>query len=153
MPTGYYKRSPEQILFLKTINIGRKRSVEEKRIISLNLKGNHNTKGQKRSKAFKEICRKRMIGKKYALGVNLGEKHWNWKGNKALYGTIHDWIQYHLGKPTKCINCGKTEGKFTWASISHEVKRDLKDYIPLCYKCHFWYDKRNMKININKLGT
>ena len=35
----------------------------------------------------------------------------NWKGDNAGYGSKHDWIKLHFGKPSLCENCGKTDKK------------------------------------------
>ncbi|MEK6880161.1 MAG: DUF2256 domain-containing protein [Nanoarchaeota archaeon] len=70
---------------------------------------------------------------------------WNWKGDDVKYGTLHDWVYRHLGKPTKCEFCGKKGLKsrqIHWANKSHEYKRELSDWLQLCVKCHSKYDKK-----------
>lgn len=71
-----------------------------------------------------------------------GEYNGTWKGDKAGYDAIHDWVKRYLGYPKKCEHCGTTDEKrkFEWASKSHTCKRDLKDWIRLCCSCHQKYD-------------
>ena len=76
-----------------------------------------------------------------------GEKNHNWKGDKVDYGSLHSWIRRHLSKPTECEHCGKIGKKennkwnIHWANIDHTYKRNTKDWIALCPKCHGEYDK------------
>ena len=66
-----------------------------------------------------------------------GEKHHNWKGDLATYGSKHDWIERHGGKPSLCERCGTKESKrFMWHNVSHEYKRELSDWERLCSMCH-----------------
>lgn len=80
-----------------------------------------------------------------------GDKNGNWKGEKASYGSIHDWVSRHLGNPDTCEHCGKsglTGCKIQWANIDHFYRRDFNDWIRLCVPCHRKYDKsRGEKIN------
>lgn len=78
---------------------------------------------------------------------NRDEKHYLWRGEKAKYGTKHQWIRRLLGSANKCIRCGLNtlpEGKkryFDWANISGEYKREVSDWMQLCKKCHKAFDK------------
>lgn len=74
----------------------------------------------------------------------MGDKNWIWRGNDVSYGSLHKWVRRHLGIPGECAYCGfdTKQGRIEWASVSHEAKRDLKDYLPLCIPCHRDYDKR-----------
>ena len=72
-----------------------------------------------------------------------GPNTWNWKGDSAKYGTLHDWVYYHRGSPRYCEHCGTTKKRmYHWANKSGEYKRDLDDWIRLCVPCHRKYDKR-----------
>lgn len=68
----------------------------------------------------------------------------NWKGDKVGYEALHQWVRRHKGAPMKCEWCGK-ESKIPqmihWANKSNEYKRDLKDWVRLCAKCHKKHDK------------
>lgn len=69
-----------------------------------------------------------------------GENSPVWKGDKVGYDGIHSWVRRNKGKPNKCSFCKSIE-KIEWANKSHKYKRDLDDWISLCHKCHFQYDK------------
>lgn len=70
-----------------------------------------------------------------------GKQPHNFKTEGFGYNTLHDWVYRHKGKPTKCQHCGTNKGRIEWANKSHEYKRNLKDWIPLCKKCHVKYDR------------
>lgn len=82
------------------------------------------------------------------LGKMTGEDHWAWKDEGVGYRALHRWVENHLGKPTQCEQC---KGQFfdrriQWANKSHEYKRDLTDWIRLCAKCHYAYDRKRATI-------
>ncbi len=68
-----------------------------------------------------------------------GSEHPSWKGNNASYFVIHKWIRKNYGKAEKCKKCGSIHN-VVWANISHKYKRNIKDFIQLCQKCHMKYD-------------
>ena len=73
-----------------------------------------------------------------------GEKHFAWKGNKVGYEALHTWIYRNLGKPTQCEFCGRDglSGKYIhWANKSRKYLRTLSDWLRLCAKCHWKYDR------------
>lgn len=75
-----------------------------------------------------------------------GEENIGWLGDKVSYRGIHLWINKRLGKPKKCEMCKKdnlTGQKIHWCNISHLYKREKKDWIRLCAKCHGRYDTFN----------
>ena len=74
------------------------------------------------------------------------ENHPLWKGQKASYSAVHHWLHRKLGSAPLCQFCGKTEGKFEWANKSREYKRDLEDWLSLCYSCHDTYDGARQKM-------
>ena len=125
-------------------------------------------KGKKMPKEWAEKTRKAREGKcggwnKGKKGIyseealekmrqaKLGHIPWN-KGTQGLmptpknlkekpsYGALHQWVRRWKGKPPKCEVCGQTERRMTWANISREYKRDLDDFVALCYSCHKKYD-------------
>ena len=73
------------------------------------------------------------------------KNHHNWKGNKAKYKAIHNWVNSHKGKPQVCQLCGKTnkETRIEWANKDHKYRRNLDDYFSLCCSCHLKYDLAN----------
>lgn len=68
--------------------------------------------------------------------VRYGATPGNYKGEKASYSAHHHWAKYHLGKASKCENCETVEGRFEWANLSGEYKRELSDWASLCILCH-----------------
>jgi hypothetical protein len=81
----------------------------------------------------------------FSLHKFEGVKHAKWKGDKVGYMALHAWVNRKLGKPTKCSFCGRDglKGSYIhWANISGKYKRDLFDWIRLCAKCHYSYDRK-----------
>jgi len=88
------------------------------------------------------------------LGTKDGEKrkytyaevtYKSWKGSKDEYRALHYWVQGELGKPDTCTQCKRTGlsgRKIHWANISGEYRKDLRDWVRLCAKCHMKYDRR-----------
>ena len=112
---------------------------------------NNSFYGKKHSKQAIEKNRIAHIGKPSNKGQKrydiIGEKHFAWKGDKVGYEALHTWVSRRLGKPNHCAVCQTTEAKrFAWANISHSYKRDLSDWIRLCYSCHKLYDLGKIKI-------
>ena len=74
-----------------------------------------------------------------------GKNHANWKGSKVSYTALHHWLYRELGKPDTCQFCKRSglKGKFIqWANKSGEYKRELSDWLRLCAKCHYAYDRK-----------
>lgn len=90
-----------------------------------------------------------------------------WKGSKAGYGSIHDWIKAHLGSATKCENPNciyprTTRNKvllkpkaFDWALKRGRMYTDRKidSFIQLCRSCHQRYDFKEKMRKRNKKGV
>ena len=70
------------------------------------------------------------------------------KGTPQEYSHIHYWIGTKLGKPSQCEDCGRfAKGKqIDWANKSGEYKQELNDWIRLCKKCHWSYDKQFLRM-------
>lgn len=85
-------------------------------------------------------------------GVKENEANPMWKGDKASYGSIHDWVRKRLGTPSRCENCGSTNGKhYEWANLdNHSCKRNLEDWIRLCAKCHRRFDHGLITVSRNQ---
>ena len=77
--------------------------------------------------------------------VKFGEQNGMWKGDDVGYSALHKWIYRKKGKAVKCEKCG-VECKCSWANLSGEYKRDVRDFISLCYSCHKKFDSINIKI-------
>lgn len=73
------------------------------------------------------------------------DRHWNWKGDKVGYRTLHKWVENKLGKPNFCEHCrnGKLKHRqYQWANVSGDYKRLISDWRRLCVKCHKAFDSR-----------
>jgi len=57
------------------------------------------------------------------------------------YQNIHYWVTSNFGKADHCEDClGINAKRFSWANISHNYLRDIRDWKQLCYPCHFTLD-------------
>jgi hypothetical protein len=77
-------------------------------------------------------------------GHRAGEGHYEWKGEKVGYKSLHKWVASKLGKPMVCEHCKKTFCKGSqihWANKSGQYLRDVTDWLRLCCKCHQKYEK------------
>lgn len=90
---------------------------------------------------IKAGAKKGVIPKNLASLHIKGEMNPNWKGDNVSYSSLHTWVRNSLGKPKKCSHCPATTN-LDWANKSGNYKRDVKDWISLCRKCHIWYDKK-----------
>ena len=111
--------------------------------------GNPNTKHSMKGKSYEEIYgnNSNKIRKRHSIGMIgklIGDKNPNWKGNDVGYYGIHLWVKKNKKRPKKCSHCKKNK-KLVLANKSGKYKRDLKDWIYLCYKCHLKYDGITMK--------
>lgn len=131
---------------------GRRLSEEHKKKLSESHKGN--IAWNKGLKGFRKGCKGYMLGKhhseetkrKMRKSARRGEKNHAWRGDEVGYRSLHRWVERWLGEPQKCEFCGKektTPKSIHWANKSGKYKRDLKDWISLCIKCHKKYDKTN----------
>lgn len=73
-----------------------------------------------------------------------GEDHSGWKGNNVGYVALHDWVRKMIARPLACSNCEGVR-KLSLANISGEYKRDLSDWLWLCYSCHKRMDLKEPK--------
>lgn len=72
----------------------------------------------------------------------IGDKNNRWKDDDVGYYGLHTWVQRKKGKAKICEKCGSKEN-VQWANKSHEYKRDIDDWLELCFKCHRKYDREN----------
>jgi hypothetical protein len=57
------------------------------------------------------------------------------------YFAIHKWLRRHYGTASHCEN--RCRGKYEWALIKGKKhEKNIKNYKPLCVKCHRNYDKK-----------
>lgn len=93
---------------------------------------------------YRDRVSKKMSETLLREGTFKGEKNPRWMGDKVSYGAIHSWVRTHFGKPRTCESCGIKElnsYKMHWANLSKEYKRERKDWVRLCAKCHKNFDK------------
>jgi len=76
--------------------------------------------------------------------VSYGKDNPNWKGNNVSYSGLHYWLRRKLGEPKVCEHCKSSKRRLTWANKSWKYKRDIKDWISLCYSCHKYYDLKRL---------
>ncbi len=87
------------------------------------------------------------------VGRFIGADHPGWKGDMVSYRGMHQWVRRELGSPKRCEYCGKNNligRKIHWANKSRKYRRDKKDWISLCSKCHGEYDKGKKRKTKNK---
>ncbi len=104
-----------------------------------------------------KCCSRECYYQRLRIIVKRDSKSPNWKGNKVGKGSLHRWVEKHLGKPNLCDHCGTTTAKkFEWANKSQKYKRILSDWIRLCTLCHSKYDYKirfpKWKKSVKKLG-
>ena len=76
-----------------------------------------------------------------AAGNGEGEKHPNWKGDKAGYSAIHIWVKSRKKRPEMCEECGKKKNySLHLSNVDHKYSRNIEDYRYLCASCHKLYD-------------
>lgn len=69
----------------------------------------------------------------------FGSANDSWKGDLAGYEAFHVRVYRAFGKPSKCEQCGTTEGKFEWSNRTGAY-HDINDYWRLCIPCHRQFD-------------
>lgn len=113
-------------------------------------------KSQLRQKTCSHACQ--LKGNKFRMGKiptnawkkgdTSGERNTNWKGDNVGYDALHDWVKRKLGTPMQCSVCGgvyKNPKQMNWANKSKKYKRNINDWVRLCKKCHFQFDKESYK--------
>lgn len=135
------KHSKESLEKVRISSTGRKKSKETIEKLKEWCKKNPNKLnywlGKKQPK---EMVRKRMLNLR-------GENHYEWKGDKVGYGSLHKWVRQQLGQPRFCEDCGNRKLKhrqYHWANISRTYKRIITDWRRLCAKCHKAYDRADL---------
>lgn len=102
----------------------------------------------------KEKMRQAKLGKKASLETRKklsALKKGKWQKDTVSYYSFHQRVRIYYGDIKECVYCGKS-GKTEFASISHEAKHELTDYIALCRSCHRNYDKTWLIRKRDELG-
>ena len=148
MPSGIYIRKPlneektkHKSIAISKANKGRKLTLKQKQKIR---KAKLNLSNEARKNM--SIAQKRRNMRK--------ENNPNWKGKKVGYVGLHNWIKRHKKKLKECQIC-KKEKKLYCANLSTKYFRDVADYIWLCAKCHWHFDRNNnfKKENMEKIAN
>lgn len=90
---------------------------------------------------------------KATVRARRGKLHPNWKGDGVGYCGLHDWLRSVEGPANKCENVDCSgEGKkvFHWANVTGVYQRKRKHWAMLCVTCHNRFDKKKIKLNINR---
>ena len=97
------------------------------------------------SEEGREKIRQSKMGKKNPQYGLREEKNQHWKGDNVGYHGVHDWLTRQYGQPKKCESCllDDENARYEWANTSGKYKRDRKDFMRLCKKCHNDYDGVN----------
>jgi hypothetical protein len=114
----------------------------------LNISGHS---GHHHTQAHKDFMSELLTG--VPIPTMQHEKHPQWKGKNAGYGSFHQWVNRWKPKTNTCEMCGeeKSGHKMHWANIDHKYRRVLDDYIRLCSKCHGIFDKEHgLRLRTNK---
>lgn len=69
-----------------------------------------------------------------------------WKGNEVGYSALHVWVKKYIPKTNLCIVCKQKYQILHLANISGLYLRDVEDWVYLCHKCHFRFDKLKRRI-------
>lgn len=79
--------------------------------------------------------------KKYTKStLHKGKNNPAWKGDNVKYSTIHCWLSNNYTKDI-CAFCG-SKNNLDWAlKKKYRHKKNRKNYLVLCRKCHIHYDK------------
>jgi hypothetical protein len=133
---------------MRMAKLGKKRGPHS---AATKLKMSLASKGRPKSTAHKESMSRyrKAHPKRYWLGKKrpnvAGENSATWKGDEVSYRNLHRWVERLLGKPNRCVFCGKiaTGRRIHWANKSGEYRRILSDWLRLCSTCHGAYDKQN----------
>lgn len=86
-------------------------------------------------------------GKNNPMFGRRGKKSPVWKGDTLQYSYQHRWLRVKYGKPRDCELCGKVgklhNGRWNihYCNKSGEYLRAREDWLTLCVKCHWAYDK------------
>lgn len=88
---------------------------------------------------YREVNREKLLKQASESAKKYQSKN---KGYWDNYNLIHQWVRRHKRKPKICCICNERR-KLELANISGEYKRDIKDFLYVCKKCHILFDKTN----------
>ena len=142
---GCYWSSPQLIQASRTAHLGKSRS---------DMIGNKLTLGR-------PSWNKGIYGMHLSPGSEFkkgdpritGKNHYLWKGDDVGKSALHGWVKRHLGIPKECWHCGnRSVNIYDWHNKSGKYKRDLNDWVRLCRRCHYRYDRKMLEYINGKKG-
>lgn len=74
----------------------------------------------------------------------------DFKAGRTQYVDVHKWAYRYWGAPMTCEFCNETKQSnysIHWANISGEYKRERSDWLRLCAKCHYHYDRNGVGVD------
>ena len=157
-------------------NLGNKHSEESKKKIGLASLGNQYAKGLKHTNDWKVEMRLKMLGNKFGLGKNMGEKHHNWKGGisgnpkynsfrvrmykqkKIGHGGVHtleQWEELKAKYSYMCLCCKRMEPEIKLTEdhiipVYHGGSNDISNIQPLCINCNARKKVKTIYFSLNR---
>lgn len=65
-----------------------------------------------------------------------------YSGTLNQYKALHHWVNSNLGNAKVCEHCKSTsKNVYHWANKSGQYKKELNDWLRLCVRCHYKYDR------------
>ena len=144
MPTGYCTETG-----LNPFKGKKRGPFSDKHKLSISLSG----KGRiPWNKGMKGVRRHTEETKKLMSSQRSGEKHWDWRGDNVKYSSLHSWIRKHWGSASRfaCEHCGAKKNT-QWANIGKNYTKNRSDWLILCSRCHYHYDKCKICKNQNSV--
>jgi len=98
---------------------------------------------QRSKRVFTDEWRKNISSNHHDIS---GKKNPLWRGKNQK--DFHRYVFWKKGRAKNylCSICKKVNSK-DWANKDHKYRKVLKDYFPVCRKCHSQYDKKNNNKN------
>ena len=96
-------------------------------------------KGKKRPDMSKWLRTAYEEGRKTVISMK-GNSNPAWKGKEAGYHAIHKWLYKRKERSNICEFC-ETVVNVQFANLSGKYLRDVNDFIELCRRCHYWFDR------------
>jgi hypothetical protein len=91
---------------------------------------------------------KNLKGTHFSPNTEFKPRKWKFNGTRIEYINLHNEIRKMLGTPDTCEHCNvnKLTGRqIHWANKSGKYLLDRSDWLRLCAKCHYKYDKVDYK--------
>jgi len=83
--------------------------------------------------------------------TKLGSRNAAWKGERAGYAAVHNWMHRHFTKTGTCGLC-KRERRTEWANLFGEYRHVREDFLEMCVPCHRRYDRMRKRHTHLRIG-